>query len=41
MRHLISHQDVRNKIVNLGHAKAVKSIYDALKKAGIDSPVEK
>ena len=39
--YLISHQDVRNEIVKLGHVKAAKSIYDALKKAGIDSPVEK
>lgn len=39
--YLINHQDVRNEIVKLGHVKAAKSIYDALKAAGIDLPVEK
>lgn len=37
--YLINHQDVRNQIVKLGHAKAAKHIYDALKKAGVNSPV--
>ena len=37
--YLINHQDVRNQIVKLGHAKAAKDIYDALKKAGVNSPV--
>ncbi len=39
LHYLINHQDVRNEIVKLGHAKAAKDIYDALKKAGVNSPV--
>jgi len=34
-------QDVWNAIVKLGHVKAAKSTIEALKAAGIDSPVEK